>query len=283
MWTIVRLTVLETWRRRLLSATVVMTAAFFALFWFLLRQMHEAIPPSYVQSATTALFAEGMAAQYLGLFFVYFLIAFFSIFSMIGAVSGEVEQGLLAAIIPRPIRRYEVILGKWAGFAFVQLLFVTTVMFGLMAEVHYWFSNVPIVTASSVQGWMLFVLEAWVVSAVTLCGSTFLPAVANGVVVAILFGAAFLAGSAEQLVTFAPQHGAGFLYAGVVTNLILPSDGLYRRALHVIGGPLAAAFGGFAGPFGASQPPSSALVVYAVFYLAAVLALAVWRFARRDL
>ncbi len=283
MWTIVRLTVLETWRRRLLSATVVMTAAFFTLFWFLLRAMHDSIPPSYVQSSATALFGMGLGSQYLGLFFVYFLIAFFSIFSMVGAVSGEVEQGLLAAIIPRPLRRYEVILGKWAGFAFVQVLFVTTVLFGLMTEVHLWFATVPIVTVNSVQAWMLFVLEAWVISAVTLCGSTFFPAVANGVVVAILFGAAFLAGSAEQIVAMAPQHVAGFLYAGVVTNLILPSDGLYRRALHVIGGPLAAAFGGFAGPFGAAQPPSSALVVYAVFYLAAVLALAVWRFERRDL
>ncbi|MHB1628751.1 MAG: hypothetical protein ACYCVB_10345 [Bacilli bacterium] len=282
MWTIIRLTVLEAWRKRLSLVTVLMTAGFFALYWFLLRSLRTSIPPAFVESRTTALFAMSLGAQYLGLFFVYFLIAFFSIFSLVGAVSGEVEQGLLVAVIPRPLRRYEVILGKWAGFAFVQVLFVTFVMFGVMTEVHLWFSAAPIVTPNSVQAWMLFVLEAWVVSAVTLCGSTFLPTMANGVVVTILFGAAFLAGSAEQLVTFASRPAAGFLYAGVVTNLILPSDGLYRRALHIIGGPFAAA-AGFAGPFGAAQPPSSVLVVYAVFYLAAVLALAVWRFARRDL
>jgi len=41
--------------------------------------------------------------------------SFFAILLAGGAVSGEIERGLLAVILPKPIPRWQILLGKWIG------------------------------------------------------------------------------------------------------------------------------------------------------------------------
>lgn len=50
----------------------------------------------------------------------------FALMMASGAVSGEIERGLLAVILPKPIPRWQILLGKWLG---MNLLLVGSVMF----------------------------------------------------------------------------------------------------------------------------------------------------------
>lgn len=299
MWTIARLTVLETRRRRLLLLTMVMTAAFFVLFWFLAHSfangVNPGVPPLPEGQLLLQNYQTGMTTFFLGLFFVYFMIAFFSIFSLAGAIAGDAESGLLAAILPRPLRRSSFLIGKWIGFAIVQAVYVAVMVAGVALVVHLVFPTVPVWTPYLFSAGAVFILEAWTVAAVTLLGSVLFSALANGIGVSILFGIVFLVGAADQLSSGVMSYAGNKSAIGVahaldrintVISLVFPSDGLYRRALYEVEGPgtpMLHVLGGLLGPFGVSTPPSGAFVVYAILYLIATLCVAAWTFGRRDL
>jgi len=50
------------------------------------------------------------------------VLAMGSVFVASPAIAGEIESGLALAILPRPIRRSEVVLGKWLGLGALVLL-----------------------------------------------------------------------------------------------------------------------------------------------------------------
>ncbi len=299
MWTIVRLTILETLRRRLLLLTLIMTAAFLVLFWFLAHSYAASAVGGTLLSGGQLLlqnYESGMTTFFLGLFFIYFMIAFFSIFSLAGAISGDAESGLLAAILPRPLRRAGFLIGKWAGFAIVQAVYVAVMVAGVALIVHFTFPTVHVWTPRLLLAGAVFILEAWTVAAVTLLGSVWFSSIANGIAVSILFGIAFLMGSADQLAMGSLAFGATSSSPGTVVqtldnvntalSLVFPSDGLYRRALYEIlgpGTPVLHTLGTLLGPFGVSTPPGRMFVLYAILYLVAVLCLAARSFGRRNL
>lgn len=299
MWTIARLTVLETRRRRLLLLTMVMTAAFFVLFWFLAHSFANGANSGAATLSEGQLllqnYQSGMTTLFLGLFFVYFMIAFFSIFSLAGAVAGDAESGLLAAILPRPLHRASFLIGKWTGFAAVQAVYVAVMVTGVALIVHLVFPTAPVWTPRLFSAGAVFILEAWTVAAVTLLGSVLFSALANGIGVSILFGIAFLVGAADQISSGAMRYAGSKSVTGIahtldhintLLSLVFPSDGLYRRALYEVAGPgapMLQLLSRLLGPFGVSTPPSVAFIVYSVLYLVAVLSISCWAFSRRDL
>jgi len=298
MWAIARLTLLETWRRHLLILTLILTGAFLLLYWLLAHSyaanVAHGVPYLSASQLLFQNYENGMMIFYLGLFFVYFMIAFFSIFSLSGAITGDSESGLLAAILPRPLHRVQFLFGKWVGFAIVQAVYVAVMMAGVSLVVHIVFPTVPVWTPHLLLAGAVFVLEAWTVAAVTLLGSVLFAAVANGIGVSIVFGIAFLMGSATQIASnglvgrsASIQHVASTIDTlNTALSLVFPSDGLYRRALYEVAGPgssMLRTLSSLLGPFGVGAPPSGAFVLYAVFYLVATLGLAAWVFGRRDL
>ena len=299
MWTIARLTILETWRRKLLLLTLCMTAVFFVLYWYLAHSYSGGLQTYDVGglpgSTLLQFYEDGMTTFYLGLFFIYFMLAFFSIFSLASAISGDAESGLLSAILPRPLRRTQFLFGKWVGFAIVQAAYVAVMLVGVTLIVHMVFPTVPIWSPRLLSAFGMFVLEAWTVAAVTLLGSVLFSSLANGIAVSILFGIVFLIGSADQLAMGALSRfgsGSALSVAKTINNvntslsLVFPADGLYRRALYDLAGnsySLQSTLGRLLGPFGVSAPPSGAFVTYAVVYLIAVLTAAAWAFRKKDL
>ena len=59
------------------------------------------------------------------LFFIRILGMLFAILMAGGSVSGEIESGLLAVILPKPIRRWQILLGKWIG---INVILVVSVL-----------------------------------------------------------------------------------------------------------------------------------------------------------
>lgn len=266
-------TVRELSRRRITQVTLAMALAFLGVFYYLLSQQpHQSVEVNPLNNVTSA----GVALV-LGLFFCYFIVAFFAVLTTTGSVSGEIENGLLMAVMARPLKRFEVIAGKWVGIAVVQTVMVSVVVGGVLAILNSRFPGVVAAGWGLAATWALFVLQAWVLSALTLLCSVGLSAVASGVVMTMGFLMAFVFGSFAQL----PHMGLSG--PNLIAGLILPTDGLYRRAIFNALGPSQGLFAQYLGPFGARHVPSTLFVAYSGVYLLAALAVAGWWFRRRDL
>src|SRR5207248_7447979 len=74
----------------------------------------------------------GVAFAMLTLFGVYvvnYLANFLALFLSVSAVSGEIDTGTLHAVLARPLKRSEFILGRWLGY-FTMLAVYTCAMTG---------------------------------------------------------------------------------------------------------------------------------------------------------
>jgi hypothetical protein len=122
-----------------------------------------------------------------------------------------------------------------------------------------------------------------IIAAVSLAGSVFLSATANGIAVFMLFGAGLTGGLLGQI---AQVIGSGTLEnVATATSWALPFEALYQDALRMI----TEGTGGLTGfllqlgPFGGAYVHGWTIRVWAVFYLAGVLGLGLLAFSRRDL
>src|SRR5207247_955243 len=65
----------------------------------------------------------GIAITILAMWLVYLVISTMTIFLTISMISGEIEAGTLVVIVPKPLRRAEIIFGKWLGYALILGLY----------------------------------------------------------------------------------------------------------------------------------------------------------------
>jgi hypothetical protein len=112
-------------------------------------------------------------------------------------------------------------------------------------------------------------------------GSTRLSTLTNGVVVFMLYGLAFIAGWIEQIGAF--LHSEAAVNIGILVSLLIPIEALWKRAAYLMQPPFLRELGLSSTPFGAASAPSRAMVVYAILYTIAALALAIRWFAQRRL
>lgn len=109
MGVIVWLTIHEAMRRRAFLGTVIILVALYGLS-FLPRAFKEAFGGSEQQ------FDVGVnLAVLFGVDIIKFFSSVLAILLSAGAITAEIERGYLAAILPRPLHRWEVYLGKWLG------------------------------------------------------------------------------------------------------------------------------------------------------------------------
>ncbi|TMC67488.1 MAG: ABC transporter permease [Chloroflexi bacterium] len=207
-----------------------------------------------------------------------------AVFVAAPAVSGEVESGIALALLARPISRSEYIVGKWLG------LVAIVVAYGVAAAV------VELVSVQVVSGYqpphpaefLAFVLgEGIVILTLALMLSTRVAGMVGGVIAAILFGIAWMGGIVGGV--GAAFNNATITHVGTATKLILPTDGLWRGAVWSLEPSIVlAAQSGLgpavaANPFFAAEPPPAAYVIWAVLWIAAMLALAIWSFRSREI
>lgn len=109
MGVIVALTLKEAMRRRAFLGTLIILFALYGLS-FLPRAFKEAFGGSERQ------FELGVnLAVLFGVDIIKFFSAVLAILLCAGAITAEIERGYLAAILPRPLHRWELYLGKWLG------------------------------------------------------------------------------------------------------------------------------------------------------------------------
>ncbi len=276
---IARLTFLEASRRRILLAALLLGVAFLILygvgFYFI---THEGLPDT---GDPLDRVLRTQAYNFLanaGLYAVNFLSLAMGALVAADTLAGEIGSGSIQAIVTKPIRRAEVVFGKWLGFAGLLGLYLLLMAGGVMLLVYL---EAGYLVPNALSGLGIIYLEAVLIMSVTLaCSSTF-STLATGGAVFGLYGVAFIGGWVEQI--GAALQNSTAVNIGIVSSLIMPSEAIFRRAAFLMTSPVAQAFGLNTGPMFVISIPSPLMIVYAALYLIVMVAIAVRRFGRRDL
>ncbi len=268
------LTLREAGRRRILWLLGALSVAFLVLFAIGFRLIYAEVLAQLPDSGL-----DGEAASFFtiaGLYAVNFIIIMVSVLSTVDTVSGEIASHSVHSVVAKPIRRREVILGKWLAFA---LLVVTAVaLLGGGVILICWISSGYLIP-NAVTGLALIALEGIILASLTLLGGTRLSTLANGIAVFMLFGLSFLGGWTEQIGGYVGNQSA--IRVGIVTSLLLPTEALWKRAAYLMQPPLFQQFAST--PFAVTSIPSPAMVWYALLYCTVIVVLAVRAFGSRDL
>jgi Cu-processing system permease protein len=285
IWILARMTFLEARRRRIVLAGLVLGLSFLVIysigFHFIISQVRlvaESAPADQAQQSIRRVAStEGANTLLLaGLYAVTFLSIAMAALLAADTLAGEINSGTIQTIVTKPIRRLDVVLGKWLGFAFLLGLYLVLMAGGTVLSV---FIQVGYAPHNLMPGLGLIYFEALLIMTISMACSSAFSALATGGIVFGLYGLAFIGGWIEQFGAIVQNPTA--VKVGIIASLIIPSESLWRRAAYEMQSPLAGALG--VSPFSAVSVPSLLMVAYTALYLAGALYIAVRIFERRDI
>ncbi len=278
VWTIAALTVREAVRRRLVAAFALISVVLVSLSgWGFYRLSHGGFTSGESHAALPQ-------AVILFMFMFSFVVALSASAIASPAISSEIDSGVLQTMAARPVRRSELMLGKWLGLAGLLAAY-TVVVCGLLVAVVYWTSGF-VAPGSASAGAYVFA-EGVALLTLVLLLSTRLSALAAGVIGVAMFGIAWLAGVVGSLGAAFGIHA--MRTASEISQYVLPTDGLWHGAVYYLepssfitqqlAGPAEAQ----GNPFFASTAPSWSYLVWAALWLVLVMVLGLVSFERREL
>ncbi len=272
----------ESLRRRVFLVVLGLTVAFLALYglgaWQAFQDSRGFAGPDPKIVDVNAF--VGATVFGLAMFATLFLGSVLAVFLTLGVVRGDAESGLLQPLVVRPVGRATLLLARFVAAASVSAAYVLVVYVAAM-----------LITAAAGGWWPDHVVgpglalgaAVSVVAALSLLGSVFMSATANGIAIFMVYGAGLTAGLLGQI---GHALNSGTLKTiSRVASWLLPFEALYQAGLHALVSGTAGLTGVVLqlGPFGGAQGASPALVPWALAYLAGVLGFGVLAFRRRDL
>ncbi|MDF2926790.1 MAG: hypothetical protein K0R57_5704 [Paenibacillaceae bacterium] len=271
----------ELTRKRVFLVTLILTFVFLVLYAFGARELSGTVTQTRISPAESLL--NSMVLMVLGLFFAQFLAAFFVLFSSMGIVTGEQENGLLLAVASRPIPRWKLYLAKWLGHAVWITVYSTILFVSIVWTIHSQ-TGLPVLLDEVLRGLVLFLWMPLLLLSLTMLGSVYLPMLSNGICAALLYGFALFSGLIEGITIYEGSHPALDKFL-LLTSLLLPTDSVYKRSLYEVmgGADWAGLATGDMGPFSIPSTPSNIYLLYTVGYAAVLLLLGCRAFSRKDL
>jgi ABC-type transport system involved in multi-copper enzyme maturation permease subunit len=278
--TVAALTLREAVRRRVLLALVALTVVLLALSgWGFSRLVADA-GPGTLTSGEARLTAS--IVLNLVMFGLSLIAALGTAFLAGPTLAGETESGIALAVLARPIHRRDFLLGKWLGLAAFGTGFVVTAGLAQCVVVRLTVAYWP---PDPLPGLALLAAETVVLLTLAVLLSTAVSPMASGVVAVGLFGAVWIAGVVGGI--GASLGNEAMRRVGTVSRIVLPTDGLWRGAMHAFQDPAALTeFGGADGeafPFLGVAAPTLAYLLWAALWIVTVGGLAAAAFTRRDL
>ena len=262
-------------RRRVLTAALIVGACFLALFavglHFMLRELGHNHGLTLVERRVTL-----NALTLAGLFASSRLIVLTAVLLPVDTLSGEIASGVIQTLAAKPIRRSEIVLGKWLGHGVILTGYFVLVVGGtlLVARVMGHFTPPHIE-----RGLPLLLLEATVLLSVAIAGGTRLSTITNGMMAFGLYGFAFIGNWIEQIGTFADNVAARNV--GTVSSLVMPSESLWNLACYQMQPTIMRELA-FT-PFSPVSVPSGAMVWWAIGYIVVAVAIGLRAFRHRPL
>jgi ABC-type transport system involved in multi-copper enzyme maturation permease subunit len=270
--TIAHLTLAEARRRRILIAAVLCGAAFLAVFaTALFFAYRESAGEPFVQRQVTL-----TVLTVAGLYASSFLSVLFAVLLPVDALSGEIDSGVMQTIASKPIRRADIVIGKWLGHGVIVTAYLGLLSGGVLVTVWTIAGFAPVNVDTALP---LMLLEVLLLLTVSIAGGTRLSTVTNGVMALGFYGVAFIGGWVEQVGAFAGVQSAKTV--GIIASLISPPDALWRLAAYNLQPPIVRDVGAFV--FSAASAPTPLMVWWAGGFTALTLLWAVRSFGRRAL
>lgn len=274
IWVMARVTFREAARKKILWMALLAGCAFLALFatglHFQVADFNDRhVPPIIQRQAFGGILMMGFYA-------IDLLVVVMTILTSVDTLSGEIASGTIQAVATKPVRRGEIFLGKWLGFAGMLTLYIV-IMVGGLSGLTYLMTRVG--GHHLLRGFGLIWMESLLLLSLTFFFGTAYSTLTNGVLALGLHGLAFIGGWIEQ--AGALTHTPKAVAVGVIASIIVPSEALWRRAAFEMQPPLTTALQ--MSPFSGASVPSSAMIVYAGLYALAFLVLAMRRLEKRDL
>ncbi len=272
-----RFTIREALHKRVVHGVLALTVAFVLVFslgvWFAYREF--SLSGAAAQSDSIRKMVS-LQFTILGMNAVSGIGALLAIFLSVGTISSEVEAGTLHSIVPKPLTRRDILFGKWLGYAVTIAVYVFALSLIVSGTVAYfsgqWSGKVLLAA-------LPLVLQAILLLSLSVLGTTFMPTVANGVVVFGLYSVAMMSGFVEQLGSLIRNEA--MINTGVVVSLLIPSDAMAKLSAAIV--QEGASFVERMGPFIVNSEPSGWMVVYTIIYMVVALLAAQRVFSGRDL
>jgi ABC-type transport system involved in multi-copper enzyme maturation permease subunit len=276
---IARLTILEASRRKLLLALGILTIVVIVLtsWGFSRLPTMNNVTPAEVRIASSQLTIL-MAFMFSG------VLALGSTLVAAPSIASDIESGIALAILPRPIRRSQLLMGKWLGLALLVALYAAgsglLELLGIWLGTNYLPPN-PIASIGFVAA------EGLILMTLALLLSTRLAPMTGGVIALVLFFVAWIGGIALGIGTAFDNQTIKDI--GIGSRLLIPTDGLWHGAIFYLEPPDFLAAARAAGraragnPFFAEAPLPGIYLAWVVGWMAAMIGLANWSFLKRDL
>jgi Cu-processing system permease protein len=270
----------ESLRRKVFAVVLILTVGFLALYAL---GVHFAFRDTQGFAGLDVINTKAFTgATLLGLamFATLFLGAVVAVFLTLGVVRGDAETGLLQPLVVRPLGRRTMLLARFAGaatFAAAYGLIVYLCATVITGAIGGWWPDHIVTPGLGLAAGLT------IVAGLSLLASVFLGSTAQGIAILMVFGAGLTAGLLGQIGDAINSDSLSQI--AKVASWILPFEALYQGGLHALTSNTTGLTGEAIslGPFGGPQGAGVGLVLWAVAYLAGVLAAgSVW-FSRRDL
>ena len=281
--TIARLTLAEAVRRRLFLALLLLTLGSIVLSWWGFSQVATFQPRGEPLTPAQRTLLESQLLI-LVTFMFSFVLGISAAFIAAPLMASDLESGVVLAMLARPIRRAELVLGKWIGVFLLVGGYTAAAGIAELVVVELTTGYSP---PHPVETIAFLVAEATILLTLALALATRLSAITTGVLVVGAFGVAWVLGIIGGIGTAFDNPTVEAI--GDLSRLLLPTDGLWRGALYQLEpaavllayaqAPRAAA----AFPFYVDAPASLAYVAWCAAWIVVVLLAGMWSFRRREL
>ena len=223
--TIAHLTFIEACRRKIVPAALLCSALFLIVYGTALYFIAKNIPatpqrPFQLQFFTLA-----------GLYVANFLAIAAAVLLPVDTLSGEIDSGVMQTLASKPIRRAEIVLGKWLAYWLMTAIYLAIIAGGVVLVARY---TMGFVQQHVLSAFPLMLLGATFMLTISIAGSARLKTVTNGIVAFGFYGIAFIGGWIEQIGALTRNEVSR--YVGTSLSLASPSDAMiwWAAALTVL-------------------------------------------------
>lgn len=269
---IMQLTWIEARRRKIVLAALLCGLGFLIIFGLAVYSNSE-------RAISMPLVQRRMVLQVLtlvGLYAVNFLVIALSVLLPVDTLSGEIDSGVIQTLASKPVRRSDIILGKWLVFWLMLAAYIIILAGGIVA-IMYAFTGFRQQNLLAALG--LMQLEATVLLSITMAGGVRFSTITNGIVAFSFYVLAFIGGLIEQIGMMVGNVAAR--YIGTAISLMSPVDAIWRKAMAILQPPFMAQTQ--ITPFSGGAEPSAAMLWWAVLVVVVAMTLAIRGFRKRAL
>lgn len=269
------LTFREARRSKILWTALGLGLAFIALYTVGFYYIYQDIT-RYSHGRDITLDASFNFVVMAGLYVINFLGVMLAVLTSVGTISGEITSHTIQALATKPVRRTAILLGKWLGLALMLTSYIVLLSGGII--IATWTIS-GYLLPNALPGILLIAFQALIMLSLSILGGTRLSTVANGVLAFMCYGLAFVGGWIEQVGAF--THNETAVDIGILSSLLVPSEAIWKMAANIMQPPAVNVLG--VSPFSMAVAPSTAMLIYALAYMIALVVLAIYSFNHRDL